>query len=216
MGPSENNETRLKYVHLLLAAALLIVFVNFAIGGFGPYLMVLMPAFPFILLSLLPISWRKIKDPDSKGILGAGIGAVVSVIPCTALFAYDMITGWKGGADIGLGLLYMFLPVYSIVFMTIGYFIGELVVMVRHRDASRLPDMFRTAFLLSGVGFCIYFLFKSHTAYRLYGYYMENDPSAAELYEIDLWMYLILAGASLLIPLGVYIFSRKKGKLPGS
>jgi hypothetical protein len=37
--------------------------------------------------------------------IGAGIGALASVLLDTAIFEYDMVTGWRGGADIGLGLL---------------------------------------------------------------------------------------------------------------
>ena len=212
MRPSQKITFRLKYVHLLLAAALSIVLINYAIGGFAPQFIMLIPAFPFLLLAVLPISWKRLKDPGNHGVIGAGIGAVASVLPSAALFAYDMMTGWRGGADIGLGLLYMFLPVYSVIFMTIGYFIGEVVHMIRHRDANRLPHIFRTAFLLSGVGFCIYFLFKSHTTYSLYRYYLSNDPSAAELYEIDFWMYLMFSVASLAIPMGVYVLTRNKIK----
>jgi hypothetical protein len=85
-----------------------------ATAGFAPYYMVLIPAFPFCLLSVLPISWKFVGRSDTQGILGAGIGALISVLPVTAILAYDMITGWRGGADIGLGLLYMFLFSVSI------------------------------------------------------------------------------------------------------
>lgn len=203
---------RLKFFHLFLATALAVVLLNFAIGGFAPYFMVLIPAFPFIVLSSLPISRKYLRDQKTQGILVAGIGAFVSVLPVTAIFAYDMVTGWKGGADIGLGLLFMFLPVYSVIFMTIGYLIGEMLAMIRHRDYKRWPEIFRTSFLFTGIGSCIYFLFKSHSAYSLWRYYKVNDPSAAELYGIDVWLYAIAAGAAFLIPLIWYLVSRKTGE----
>ena len=54
-----------------------------------------------------------------------------------------MVTGWKGGADIGLGLLYMFLPLYSVVFMALGYVIGEIIGLIRQRNFQRWPILGR-------------------------------------------------------------------------
>jgi hypothetical protein len=171
-----------------------------------------MPAFPFLLLCVLPISWKFIGHADTPGLIGAGIGALASVLPVTAIFAYDMVTGWKGGADIGLGLLYMFLPVYSVVFMALGYFIGEITVLIRHRDIRRLSHIFRTVSLFIGIGLCFYFLLGAHSDYNLWRYYEKNDPSAAELYEIDFWLSVLKAGASLLIPLVVFLITRRINK----
>ena len=105
-----NKNNRLRFVHIFIVAAFLIVLINLAIAGFAPYFVVLIPAFPFLLLAVFPISWKLVSYSEEHGIIGAGIGAFVSTLPATAIFAYDMITGWRGGADIGLGLLYMFLP----------------------------------------------------------------------------------------------------------
>lgn len=207
---SVKKKPRIKFVHLFITAAFLVVLANFTIAGFAPYFMVLIPAFPFCLLCVLPISWQYVDQPDTQGVTGAGIGAFVSVLPTTVIFAYDMITGWKGGADIGLGLLYLFLPVYSVVFMALGYFIAEIVGLMRHRNFGRLPDIFRTLSLFIGIGFSFYFLLKSHSAYTLWRYYQTHDPSAAEIYAIDLWLFALLAAASLLVPIAVYIFTRRK------
>ena len=212
MNWSEKKSPRIKFAHIFIAAAVLVVLVNFAIGGFAPYFMLLIPGFPFLLLSVLPISWKPYGHSDTHGLIGAGIGALVSVIPGTALFAYDMITGWKGGADIGLGLLYMFLPVYSAVFMGVGYFMGAVVARVRRRDFKGLPDIFRTVFLFIGSGFCFYFLLDAHGEYNLWRYYEKSDPSAAELYEIGFWISIIKAVASLFIPLVIYLIARKNKK----
>lgn len=111
---------------------------------------------------------------------------------------------------IGLGLLYLFLPVYSAVFMALGYFIAEVVELVRQRNFSQLPNIFRTLSVFIGIGFSFYFLLKLHSAYDLWIYYKVHDPSAAEIYAIDIWLFGLLAAASLLVPITVYFFTRKK------
>ncbi len=206
----EKKKHRIKFIHIFVAAALLVVLINFAIAGFAPYLMVLIPAFPFCLLCILPISRQYVGQPNTAGLIGAGIGALISVLPVTVILAYDMITGWKGGADIGLGLLYLFLPVYSAVIMALGYFIAETVSLIRQRDFGRGPEILRTLSLFIGIGFSFYFLLKSHSAYTLWRYYQIHDPSAAELYGIDVWLFAVLAAAALLMPIGVYFFTRSK------
>ncbi len=90
MDPSEKKKPRIRFAHIFIAAAILIVPVNFTIGGFAPYFMVLIPAFPFLLLSVLPISWKFVGHSDTHGIIGTGIGALASVLPVTAIFAYDL------------------------------------------------------------------------------------------------------------------------------
>ncbi|MGD8961782.1 MAG: hypothetical protein PVF29_14335 [Desulfobacterales bacterium] len=195
MPHSKNKKHRIKFIHIFVAAAFLVVLLNFVIAGFAPYFMVLIPAFPFCLLCVLPLSRQYIGQPDTLGTVGAGIGALISVVPAMALFAYDMMTGWKGGADIGLGLLYLFLPVYSVVFMALGYFIAEIFKLMHQRNFSRLPNIFRTLSLFIGIGFSLYFLLKLHNAYDLWAYNKKTDPSAAELYAIDLWLFALLAAA---------------------
>ena len=217
---TEKHTSRIKFGHIFMAAAVLIVLVHFTIAGFSPYFMVLMPAFPFLLLAVLPISWKPVGHPDTHGIIGAGIGAAVSVLPLTAIFAYDMATGWKGGADIGLGLLYLFLPVYSVIFMGLGYFIGEVIILTRHRNMQRGFAIFRTVALFIGIGLCFYFLLESHSEYGLWRYYQKTDPSAAEVYQIGFWLTVFKAGASSLIPVAVYFITGKikkqgsGGKIP--
>ena len=173
--------------------------------------MVLIPGFPFCLLCVLPISGQYVGQPHTAGLIGAGIGALISVLPVTVILAYDMLTGWKGGADIGLGLLYLFLPVYSADIMALGYFIAETVSLMRQRNFSRVPDILRNLSLFIGIGFSFYFLLKSHSAYNLWRYYQIHDPSAAELDGIDVWLFAALAAAALLIPIVVYLMTRKKG-----
>ena len=111
---------------------------------------------------------------------------------------------------IGLGLLYLILPVYSAVFMALGYFIAEVVELVRQRNFSQLPNIFRTLSVFIGIGFSFYFLLKLHSAYDLWVYYKVQDPSAAEIYAIDIWLFGLLAAASLLVPITVCFFTRKK------
>ena len=94
--------------------------------------------------------------------------------------------------------------------MTSGYLIGEIVVMIRHRDFKRWPEIFRTSLLFTGIGSCIYFVFKSHSAYSLWQYYKVNDPSAAELYAINIWVYAIIASLSILAPLAIYMISLRQ------
>jgi hypothetical protein len=213
MEKSVNKKNRLRCAHIFIVAAFLIVLINLAISGFVPYFMVLIPAFPFLLLAVFPISWNPVSYSEKHGIIGAGIGAFTSTLPATVLFAYDMVTGWRGGADIGLGLLYMFLPLYSVAFMALGYFIGEITALIRHRNFQRLPHIFRTISLFIGIGLCFYFLYRSHSSYNLLRYYEKNDPSAAELYEIDFWLFVIMAGASLFIPLVVYLITGRTRRI---
>jgi len=213
MEKSINKKSRLRFAHIFIVAAFLIVLINFAISGFAPYFMVLIPAFPFLLLAIFPISWKLVSYSEKHGIIGAGIGAFASTLPATALFAYDMATGWRGGADIGLGLLYMFLPLYSVAFIALGYSTGEITALIRHRNFQRLPTIFRTISVFIGIGLCFHFLFKSHSSYTLLRYYEKTDPSAAELYEIDFWLFVFMAGASLLIPLVVYLITGRNRRI---
>ncbi|MDJ0987580.1 MAG: hypothetical protein QNJ26_18720 [Desulfobacterales bacterium] len=157
----------------------------------------------------MPISRQYVGQPDTAGLIGAGIGALISVLPVTVILTYDMITGWKGGADIELGMLYLFLPVYSALIMALGYFIAETASLMRQRNFSRVPEILRSLSLFIGIGFSFYFLLKSHSAYTLWRYYKIEDPSAAELYGIDVWLFAIMSAAALLIPIVIYLMTRK-------
>ena len=90
MKPPEKKKPQLKFGLIFNATAILIVLVNFTIAGFAPHFMVIIPAFPFLLLSVLPMSWKLVGHSDTHGIIGAGIGALASVLPVTAIFAYDL------------------------------------------------------------------------------------------------------------------------------
>jgi hypothetical protein len=65
-----NRRKRLRFVHIFIVAASLIFLVNFAISGFAPYFMVLIPAFPFLLLAVIPISWEFVRDSEKLESLG--------------------------------------------------------------------------------------------------------------------------------------------------
>jgi hypothetical protein len=60
MEESVNNRNRLRFAHIFIAAAFLIVLINFAISGFAPYFMVLIPAFPFLLQLFLHTIWLRV------------------------------------------------------------------------------------------------------------------------------------------------------------
>ena len=213
MEHTVNKKSRLRFTHIFIVAAFLMVLINFVISGFAPLFIILIPAFPFLLLCFFPIAWKPVSYSEKHGIIGAGIGAFASTLPATAIFAYDMVTGWRGGADIGLGLLYMFLPLYSVVFMALGYFIGEITALIRHRNFQRLPNIIRTFSLFIGIGSCFYFLYRSRSSYDLLRYYEKTDPSAAEFYEIDFWLFVFMAAASLLIPLMLCIITGRNKKV---
>ncbi len=202
-----SKKRELRFAHIFIVAAFLIVLINFAISGFAPYFMVLIPASPFLVLAVFPISWKPVAHSEKHGIIGAGIGALISTLPAIILFSYNMATGWRGGADIGLGLLYMFMPLYSILFIALGYLFGEITVLIRQRKYQRLPSVFKALSLFMGAGFCLYFVYKAHQTYNLWIYHKIYDPSAAELYEIDFWLFILMAGASWLIPLAVYFIT---------
>ena len=55
-------------------------------------------------------------------------------------------------------------------------------------------------------------MLKSHGAYYLWRYYKIHDPFAAEVYAIDFWLFVLMSGAALLVPLVIYIFTRKKNR----
>jgi hypothetical protein len=44
-------------------------------------------------------------------------------------------------------------------------------------------------------------------------YYEKNDPSAAELYEIDFWLFIFMAAASLLTPIVVYLITGRNRRI---
>ena len=83
---------------------------------------------------------------------------------------------------------------------------------MRQRNFRRLPDVLKTISLFIGIGLCFYFLFGSFSDYNLWRYYEKIDPSAAELYEIGFWLSIIKAGASLLVPLVIYLITRRNNK----
>ncbi len=110
-------------------------------------------------------------------------------------------------------LLYLFLPVYSVICMGLGYFPGEVIVLTRRRDIRRLSHIFRTVSIFIGIELCFYFLLVSHSGYGLWRNYQKTDASAAEVYEIGFWFSILKAGASLLIPMAVYLITRRNTKI---
>lgn len=213
---SIDKKSRLRFAHILLVAALLIIFINFAIYGFSPYFVVLIPAFPFLLLTFFPIAWKPVGYSEKHGIIGAGIGAFASILPATAISIYHMFTGWRGGADIGLGLLYVYLPLYSVAFIALGFLIGEIAALVRDGNLQRVPSILRTTSVFVGIGLCFHFLFRAYESYNVWRYYQDSYPTAAELYEVDGWpiaYFVLLAGASLLIPVVTNLVTGRNRRL---
>ena len=83
---------------------------------------------------------------------------------------------------------------------------------ITHQETGMYLPFAGTLFLFIGIGFSLYFLLKSHSAYTLWRYYKIHDPSAAEVYGIDVWLFALMAAAALLIPIVVYLMTRRKNK----
>ncbi len=75
----------------------------------------ILPSAPFICLAIL------VSPDNRKSVVGSMVGAIVAICIPYLLLTYDMLTHFRGGADIGLGLLLMAMPVYLLLAMSIGW-----------------------------------------------------------------------------------------------
>ncbi|WP_144375072.1 hypothetical protein [Thiolapillus brandeum] len=96
--------------------------------------------------------------------------------------------------------------------MSLGYIGGELVLFARHRNNKNLWELIGAVAIFLGIGLCLYFLFQAYFAHSLFERHVRLDPSAAELYQVEFWRYLLAAGASLLVPpLVLLVIKRRAG-----
>jgi hypothetical protein len=93
-----------------------------------------LPPLPFVLLAVLSFGWPQHLGP----LCGAAIGAAIAVGVPWGLLKYDSAHYTGGGANIGIGLLLLAMPVYLPLLMLAGYGIAALI---RHlsRRARCLP-----------------------------------------------------------------------------
>lgn len=86
---------------------------------------------PFAILAL--ISWLQCRgkaeaDEGRTGpLVGAGIGATFAALIPMTMAIRGILTGWPGGADIGMGVMYMATPIVALVFGAVGFAIGSVV-----------------------------------------------------------------------------------------
>jgi hypothetical protein len=98
----------------------------------------ILPPLPFlVLVVLLQIK----KDMSVYGLIGSACGAAVAIITPHLLLWIDSMNYSGGGANIGLGLLLIAMPIYIPILMAIGYFFGRLIpskqnIVVRRRIAG--------------------------------------------------------------------------------
>lgn len=93
-------------------------------GGQSPILYWgILPGLPFILLGIASLVF---KQPFSiYPFMGAAIGSFLAVSLPYGLLFYSSATYTGGGANIGLGLLLLVLPIYLILFTIVGWYIGK-------------------------------------------------------------------------------------------
>jgi len=77
----------------------------------------LLPSLPFVLLAVLSFVWPQQLGP----LCGAAIGAAIAVGLPWGMLKYDSAHYYGGGANIGLGLLLLAMPVYLPLMMLAGY-----------------------------------------------------------------------------------------------
>lgn len=82
----------------------------------------LLPSLPFVLLALLSFALPRQIGPLS----GAAVGAVVAVGLPWGMLWYDSSHYDGGGANIGLGLLLLAMPIYLPLCMILGYCAAKL------------------------------------------------------------------------------------------
>ena len=84
----------------------------------------ILPPLPFVFLAAL-IKIKK--DIGVYRLIGSACGAAVAIITPYLLMWIDSMNYSGGGANIGLGLLLVAMPISIPFFMAIGYFFGRLI-----------------------------------------------------------------------------------------
>lgn len=173
---------------LLLAAWFFITVATFVVLGPEAWLAAMLLSLPVGLAALALLS-------DTPGRRGALVGALLAVAPSTATLTYHAVAGWPGGADIGMGILMLFLPVYGGALVAGGYLVGALIENRSTPLASRLRVAAPTLALLIGVAATASFALAAWQDFELYRMDRIHDPSAAEVY----WLGMCWNGAIALV-----------------
>ena len=88
------------------------------------------PSLPFVVLCLLTLAKTEGRFVFSlSGILGATVGAVGAITLAWAPVWYASANYHGGGANIGLGFLWLFLPFYLPVAMFVGGWLGRALYL---------------------------------------------------------------------------------------
>jgi len=118
---------KITYIYSALMMASGLIFSSWAylldIGRSSIIYWGVLPGLPFILLSVLAVVFKKrfLLAP----FLGAALASLLAIVLPYGSLWYASVTYSGGGANIGLGLLLIALPIYLPVFMIIGWFIGK-------------------------------------------------------------------------------------------
>lgn len=98
---------------------------------------IIIPASPFLLLCVLAIARSNGRFLFSNAsITGSALGAILAIALPRVLLWYDSAHYDGGGANIGIGILLMCLPVYLIIAMLVGGWLGRLLGSHRHNAAK--------------------------------------------------------------------------------
>jgi len=84
----------------------------------------ILPPLPFLFFAAL-IHIKK--DIGVYKLIGSACGAAVAIIAPNLLLWINSMNYSGGGANIGLGLLWLAMPIYIPILMAIGYFVGRLI-----------------------------------------------------------------------------------------
>jgi len=112
---------------LLLSAMLTIVGIVMSAAAYqygrpdGPILYWgILPGAPFLLLAILALVTRR----PLSAVIGASAGSLLAVALPYGLLLYTSATYSGGGANIGVGILLVAVPLYLPILMAVGGFIG--------------------------------------------------------------------------------------------
>ncbi|RUO38596.1 hypothetical protein CWE13_02825 [Aliidiomarina shirensis] len=110
---------------LLIGVSLLGIVLSFVVydgGGASTLYFGVMPGLPFICISVFA---GALSNNATKGaVIGATAGALMVSVLCYGVLYYEAITYSGGGANIGLGLLLLPLPIYYVLFIWLGWALG--------------------------------------------------------------------------------------------